>query len=126
MLQKVLRRGLWPHRGFARVARLETPAREFQLANIPDWSYVPSTPSTAEGITKVFNFADFKQAFAFMTRTALLAEEMNHHPEWFNVYNRVEVRLSTHDVKGLSQNDIKMAKAMNDYFSGKTETLVKP
>lgn len=106
-------------RAFSRVARLETPAREFQLATVPDWTYVPSTATAAEGITKTFRFADFKQAFAFMTRSALLAEEMGHHPEWFNVYNRVEVRLTTHDAKGLSDKDIAMAKNMNSYVDHK-------
>ena len=59
-------------------------------------------------------FKDFNQAFGFMTRVALKADKMDHHPEWFNVYNRVEVTLSTHDCSGLSQNDIKLAKFMDE------------
>lgn len=66
-------------------------------------------------ITKTFEFADFSQAWSFMSRTALLAEKMDHHPEWFNVYNRVQVTLSTHDCDGVSINDINMAKAMEGF-----------
>ncbi|XP_041470442.1 pterin-4-alpha-carbinolamine dehydratase-like [Lytechinus variegatus] len=62
-----------------------------------------------DAIQKEFTFGNFNQAFGFMTRVALKAETMNHHPEWFNVYNRVDITLSTHDVGGLSDNDINMA-----------------
>lgn len=68
-----------------------------------------------DAITKTFKFKDFKQAFDFMSDVALLAEDMNHHPEWFNVYNRVEVTLATHDVGGVSALDIKMAQHMDEY-----------
>lgn len=68
-------------------------------------------------ISKIFSFKDFSAAWAFMSRSALLAEKMNHHPEWFNVYNRVEVKLNTHDAKGLTALDFKMAAAM-DGFAG--------
>lgn len=68
-----------------------------------------------EAIEKTFNFKNFSQAWAFMSRSALLAEKMNHHPEWFNVWNRVEVTLNTHDVGGLSELDMKMARLMNKY-----------
>jgi 4a-hydroxytetrahydrobiopterin dehydratase len=60
-----------------------------------------------------FAFKDFNAAFAFMTRVAMLAEKMDHHPEWFNVYNRVEVTLSSHDAGGVTDKDITMAKAMD-------------
>lgn len=61
---------------------------------------------------KTFVFADFRQAFAFMTECALVAEKLDHHPEWFNVYSRVEVMLTTHDAKGLTALDLKLAEAM--------------
>lgn len=66
-----------------------------------------------DAIKKTFQFQDFNQAFGFMTRVALKADKMDHHPEWFNVYNKVEVTLSTHDCSGLSQNDIKLATFMD-------------
>lgn len=62
-----------------------------------------------DAINKVITFKDFNKAFGFMTKVALMAEKMNHHPEWFNVYNKVDITLSTHDVGGLSNNDIKLA-----------------
>jgi len=68
-----------------------------------------------DAITKTFSFVDFNQAWEFMGKVAVLAEEMNHHPEWFNVYNRVEVTLTTHDCNGLSTNDIEMATKMDEY-----------
>jgi len=68
-----------------------------------------------DAIARKFEFKDFNAAFAFMTRSALLADKMDHHPEWFNVYNKVEVTLATHDAGGVTQNDIDMAAAMNGY-----------
>ena len=81
------------------------------LAGLPGWQAMEGR----DAIAKRFQFKDFNQAFAFMTRVALLAEKMDHHPEWFNVYNRVEVTLTTHDAGGVSDNDIQMAKAMESY-----------
>jgi 4a-hydroxytetrahydrobiopterin dehydratase len=69
-------------------------------------------------IAKTFTFKNFNQAFGFMTRAALLAEKMNHHPEWFNVYKTVEVTLTTHDANGVTELDIRMAKAMDRYAGG--------
>ena len=66
-----------------------------------------------DAITRSFGFEDFTAAFAFMARCALVAERMDHHPEWFNVYNRVDVTLSTHDAGGLTQRDIDLATAMD-------------
>ena len=73
--------------------------------------------SGRDAIKKKYSFQDFNQAFGFMTRVAIKADKMDHHPEWFNVYNRVEVTLSTHDCSGLSQNDIKLAKFMDQVAS---------
>ena len=64
---------------------------------------------------KEFKFSDFMEAFAFMTRCAILAEKMNHHPEWFNVYNTVRVDLTTHDAGGITEYDITLAKQMNEF-----------
>ena len=68
-------------------------------------------------IARNFKFADFDAAFAFMTRVALLAAKMDHHPEWFNVYNKVDVTLSTHDAGGVTRKDIELATAMDNYFA---------
>ena len=63
-------------------------------------------------ITKVYKFEDFAEAFGFMTRIAIIADRMDHHPEWFNVYNRVDVTLTTHDAGGVTQKDVALAEAM--------------
>ena len=63
-------------------------------------------------ITKVFKFSDFAEAFGFMARIAIIADKMDHHPEWFNVYNRVDVTLTTHDAGGVTQKDVTLAEAM--------------
>lgn len=92
-------------------AKLEGDARAAALATLTGWTEV----ADRDAINKVFKFDDFSQAFAFMTRVALKAEVMDHHPEWFNVYNKVDVTLTTHDADGLSQKDIDLATAMEDY-----------
>jgi len=66
-----------------------------------------------DAITRTFKFADFNEAFGFMTRAALIAEKMDHHPEWSNVYNRIDVTLITHDANGLTRRDFKLAEAMD-------------
>ncbi|MBB5517000.1 4a-hydroxytetrahydrobiopterin dehydratase [Rubricella aquisinus] len=68
-----------------------------------------------DALTKTFKFADFAEAFAFMTRVAIVADKMDHHPEWFNVYNRVEVTLTTHDANGLSDLDVSLATTMDGF-----------
>ena len=91
------------------IAELTEAERDAALAALPSWSIARE----GKAIARTFTFADFSEAFAFMTRAALLAEKADHHPEWFNVYNRVEVTLTTHDAGGLSQRDVAMAKAMD-------------
>lgn len=91
--------------------KLTAEARKAALAKLSQWSEV----SGRDAITRKFVFKDFNEAFGFMTRAALVAEKMDHHPEWFNVYNKVEVTLSTHDAGGVTQNDIDMAAAMDSY-----------
>ncbi len=81
------------------------------LQELDGWDRLPDK----DAIIRTFTFKNFSQAWAFMSRAALLAEKMNHHPEWFNVYNRVEVTLNTHDVGGLSALDFKMARLMDKY-----------
>jgi len=88
--------------------KLGPEARRQALGKLNGWSEV----SGRDAITKKFVFADFNAAFGFMTRAALLAEKLDHHPEWFNVYKTVEVTLSTHDAGGVTELDIKLAEAM--------------
>jgi len=96
---------------YTRPTRLQPTERVDALKKLPSWRVADQR----DAITKTFQFKDFNTAFGFMTRVALLAEKMNHHPEWFNVYNRVEVTLATHDVQGLSALDITMAEKMDTY-----------
>jgi 4a-hydroxytetrahydrobiopterin dehydratase len=91
------------------MAKLEGAARKTALANLAEWREVEGR----DAITRKFVFKDFNQAFGFMSRVALIAEKMDHHPEWFNVYRTVEVTLSTHDAGGLTDKDIALAKAMD-------------
>jgi 4a-hydroxytetrahydrobiopterin dehydratase len=91
--------------------KLETAARVTALKGLPEWREVDGR----DAIVRTFRFKDFNDAFAFMTHVALLAEKMDHHPEWFNVYGRVEVTLATHDAGGVTEKDIAMAKAMDVY-----------
>ncbi|HXC40133.1 MAG TPA: 4a-hydroxytetrahydrobiopterin dehydratase [Burkholderiales bacterium] len=91
------------------VAKLD-PSRRARLATeLPGWSDV----SGRDAIQKKFLFGDFNAAFGFMSRVALMAEKMDHHPEWFNVYNKVDVTLSTHDAGGVSERDVKLAAFMD-------------
>ena len=94
--------------------KLEGGARSQALSALEGWSDVKDR----DAIAKTFTFADFSQAFGWMARVALAAEKMNHHPEWFNVWNRVEVTLSTHDAGGLTVRDIKLAQRMDDITAG--------
>lgn len=87
-------------------AKLTGKSRSDALAGLHGWSEV----SGRDAIQKSFKFADFTQAWGFMTKVALAAEKADHHPEWSNVYNRVEIVLSTHDAGGLSEKDVALAK----------------
>jgi len=92
-------------------SKLSADARKAALARLDGWKEV----SGREAISKKFVFADFNEAFGFMARAALLAEKLDHHPEWFNVYKTVDVTLSTHDAGGVTELDIKLAEAMNKF-----------
>lgn len=93
--------------------KLDFAARAAALKKLATWHEVAGR----DAIARTFQFRDFNEAFAFMTRAALLAEKLDHHPEWFNVYNKVDVTLSTHDAGGVTEKDILMAEAMEDYAS---------
>ena len=80
---------------------------EEKLKNLPGWSV------KNDKLYKEFQFNDFNQAFGFMTRAAMEIEKMNHHPEWFNVYNRITVELTTHDAGGITDNDVNLARILN-------------
>ena len=89
--------------------KLAALKRRSALEEVPNWNEIDGR----DAITRTFNFTNFSAAFAFMLRVALRAEQMNHHPEWFNVYNKVNVTLSTHDAGGVTELDIKLAKEMD-------------
>ena len=83
---------------------------EAALAKLQGWT---RAPGDREAIARTYRFADFNIAFAFMTRVAIRAEQLDHHPEWFNVYNRVEVILTTHDADGVTELDVALATFMD-------------
>jgi 4a-hydroxytetrahydrobiopterin dehydratase len=87
-------------------AKLTGKARGDALATLKGWSEVPGR----DAIQKSFKFDDFNHAWSFMTRVALAAEKADHHPEWSNVYNKVEIVLSTHDAGGFSEKDVALAR----------------
>ncbi len=91
------------------VEKLTPAERERLLPELRGWTL----DAGRDGIRKSFRFESFVEAFAFMSRVALLAEKADHHPEWFNVYNRVDVLLTTHDAGGLSMRDVDMARAID-------------
>ena len=90
-------------------AKLTGSARQSALAKLDGWSEVKGR----DAITRQFMFKDFNEAFGFMARAALIAEKLDHHPEWFNVYNKVEVTLATHDAAGVTERDIELAMTMD-------------
>lgn len=91
------------------VEALSEAERTEALDGLPEWDH----DEARDAITRSILFADFIEAFGFMTQIALIAERMNHHPEWSNVYNRVDILLTTHDAGGLSARDIDMAQAID-------------
>ncbi len=94
------------------IPRLTSAETAILLAELPDWTL----RADGKAILRTFKFADFNAAFGFMTRVALHADKADHHPEWFNVYNRVEITLTTHDADGLSARDAEMARAIEGYL----------
>ena len=92
------------------IKKLTGPEITAALARLPGWSKA----GARSAIRRKFRFADFNEAWGFMSRVALAAEQQGHHPEWSNVWNRVEITLSTHDAGGLSARDVKLAKAINE------------
>jgi 4a-hydroxytetrahydrobiopterin dehydratase len=91
------------------VEKLTGSARIAALAKLDGWSEAAGR----DAITRTFMFGDFNAAFGFMARAALIAEKLDHHPEWFNVYNKVAVTLATHDAGGVTARDVALAEAMN-------------
>ena len=90
------------------IDKLSDPQIETELKNLDGWKHDQSQ----NAITKTFKFKNFSQAWGFMSRIALIAEKMDHHPQWSNTYNSVEIALTTHDADGISSRDIKMASAI--------------
>lgn len=97
------------------IEKLSADARQKALADLEGWREADGR----DAIVKQFQFKDFNAAFGWMSRVALLAEKIDHHPEWFNVYNKVNVTLATHEANGVTSRDVKMAQAMNAYAGGK-------
>lgn len=91
------------------IAKLGADERKAALAELGNWQPTEGR----DAIARSFKFKNFNEAWGFMNRVALLAEQQDHHPEWFNVYNRVDILLSTHDCDGLSQRDVTLAKAID-------------
>jgi len=92
------------------VERLSGTARKTALKELAGWNEVEDR----DAIRKIFHFSNFREAWGFMNQVALLAEKMDHHPEWINVYNRVEIILTTHDVEGLSDRDVALALQIDE------------
>lgn len=93
------------------IEKLSSKVIETKLARLVDWTLDKNS------LTRHFIFKNFVEAFGFMTQVALLAEAMNHHPEWSNVYNRVDIHLTTHDVGGLSEQDFSLAQQINNLLN---------
>ena len=96
------------------IAKLTADERDAALAELTAWTHDPAR----DAISRRLTFADFGQAFAFMTRVALAAEKADHHPEWSNVWNRVDILLTTHDCSGLSRRDVALAREIDAFAAG--------
>ncbi|WP_311548387.1 4a-hydroxytetrahydrobiopterin dehydratase [Paraburkholderia sp. Cpub6] len=96
---------MFHERGNTMIQKLTSDERTQQLAKLNRWQSV----AERDAIRRAFEFADFNEAFGFMTRVAIKAQEMDHHPEWFNVYNKVGITLSTHEANGVTERDIALA-----------------
>lgn len=94
------------------IPRLTDEQRAAALAELTGWTL----RDDGLAIVRKLKFADFAEAFGFMTRVAIEAEKADHHPEWFNVYNRVEITLTTHDAQGLSERDVKLARRIDGFL----------
>ena len=93
------------------MTKLSEKERAAALAQLPGWAHDPAR----DGIARSFRFRDFSEAFAFMTRVALAAEQADHHPEWSNVWNRVDILLTTHSAGGLTAKDVDLARRIDRY-----------
>jgi 4a-hydroxytetrahydrobiopterin dehydratase len=93
------------------MSRPEKIGAQAALKALPGWT---AAEGGRDAIQRTFRFKDFNTAFGFMSRVALMAEQLDHHPEWFNVYNRVEATLATHDADGVTELDVKLAKFMDE------------
>ncbi|MFO1129378.1 MAG: 4a-hydroxytetrahydrobiopterin dehydratase [Rhodospirillales bacterium] len=91
------------------IAKLDPQRRRDEIAGLSGWSELEDR----DAIAKSFKFKSFNAAFGFMTRVALIAEKMDHHPEWMNVYNRVDITLTTHDAGGVTERDLRLARAID-------------
>jgi 4a-hydroxytetrahydrobiopterin dehydratase len=96
------------------IEQLSEAERADALDGLPEWDY----DEARDAITRSIVFTDFAEAFGFMAQVAILAERMDHHPEWSNVYNRVDVLLTTHDAGGLSSRDVELAGAIDGILGG--------
>ncbi|MGA7778497.1 MAG: 4a-hydroxytetrahydrobiopterin dehydratase [Paraburkholderia sp.] len=96
------------------IQKLTPEERATRLSQLHGWQSVTGR----DAIQRQLNFADFNEAFGFMTRVAIKAQEMDHHPEWFNVYNKVDITLSTHEADGLTERDIALARFIDQAAKG--------
>jgi 4a-hydroxytetrahydrobiopterin dehydratase len=104
------------------VERLAGAARNAAIKGLHGWSEVEDR----DAIRKVYHFGTFGEAWGFMSQVALLAEKMDHHPEWFNVYNRVEIILTTHDAGGVSERDLRLAHAIDEIAPPRDKGTARP